>query len=269
MRALNRLSATFVRGLKRPGKHRDGGGLYVIATASKAKTEAPRLNASYQFRFAIDGTEHWMGLGSTRDVSLSAARDKAREARSLLAEGVNPLTARNAGRMARAAAELRRATFRQCLDQFLDSRGDQWRTKHLNQWRSSTATYCKPLMDVNVADIDVGMVLRCIEGSWKRAPETMDRVRRRIGEVLGYAEVRGLRPPGPNPTRWKDHLDKMLPHPRKLKPVVHHAAPAYADVPALYARLAASDGIPELCLAFVMLTAVRSAEARGARRAVG
>ena len=32
-------------------------------------------------------------------------------------------------------------------------------------------------------------------------PETMDRVRRRIGEVLGLAEVRGFRKPGPLPTR--------------------------------------------------------------------
>jgi integrase len=93
----------------------------------------------------------------------------------------------------------------------------------------------------------------------------MDRVRRRIGEVLGYAEVRKLRPPGPLPTRWKNHLDKLLPHPRTLKPVEHHAAIAYADAPALFARLAASAAVAERCLAFTMLTAVRSAEARGAK----
>jgi integrase len=36
-------------------------------------------------------------------------------------------------------------------------------------------------------------------------------------------------------------------------------------LPGLFAQLAASDAIPELCLAFTILTAVRSAEARGAR----
>ena len=78
------------------------------------------------------------------------------------------------------------------------------------------ATYCKPLMGVAVGDIDTAMVIKVIEPEWKRAPQTMDRVRRRIGEVLGFAEVRGFRKPGPLPTRWKNHLDKLLPHPREL-----------------------------------------------------
>src|SRR5215472_11405885 len=262
MRTLDRLSATFVRGLKRSGKFYDGGGLMLQATHTKTKGTVTK---AWLFRYQIDNRERCMGLGSTRIVGLAEARAKANEARKLLAAGIDPLTARNEKRMAARAAELRRATFKQCLDGFLKSHGDGWRAKHLEQWRNSTAAYCKPINDVAVADIDVGMVLRVIEPDWKRAPHTMDRVRRRIGEVLGYAEVRGLRPPGPLPTRWKNQLDKMLPHPRTLKPVQHHAAIAYADMPGLFARLAASDAIPEQCLAFTILTAVRSAEARGAR----
>ena len=50
-----------------------------------------------------------------------------------------------------------------------------------------------------------------------------------------------------------------------MKPVVHHAALGYDAVPDLYWRLTATDAIPELCLAFTILTAVRSQEARGAR----
>jgi integrase len=109
------------------------------------------------------------------------------------------------------------------------------------------------------------MLLKVVEGQWKRAPTTLDRVRSRIGEVLGWAQARGLRAPGPLPTRWKNHLDKLLPHPRSLKPVEHHAAMTYDAVPDLYQRLTAADAIPELCLAFAILTATRSQEARGAR----
>ena len=50
------------------------------------------------------------------------------------------------------------------------------------------ATYAKPLFDVAVGDIDTALVIKVIVPEWKRAPQTMDRVRRRIGEVLGFAE---------------------------------------------------------------------------------
>src|SRR4029077_2865647 len=96
-------------------------------------------------------------------------------------------------------------------------------------------------------------------------PETMDRVRRRVGEVLGWAQTRGLRPHGPLPTQWQNHLDQTLAHPRKLRPVVNHPALHFDKVPELYQKLIASDAIPESCLALLVLTAVRSQEARGAR----
>jgi integrase len=262
MRTWDRLSATFVRGVKEPGKHYDGGGLLL----SVAQPTPGVVNKSWLFRYQIDKRERVMGLGSTRVVSLGEARAKANEARKLLAAGIDPMAHRDAARMAARAAELHRATFRQVLDQLLDSHGDKWRQKHASQWRNSMATYCKSLMNIAVSDIDTAMVIKVIEPEWKRAPQTMDRVRRRIGEVLGFAEVRGLRPQGPNPTKWKDHLDKLLPHPRDLKPVVHHPALGYDAVPELFAKLTAPDAtIPELALAFTILTVTRSQESRGAR----
>ncbi len=175
------------------------------------------------------------------------------------------MTHRNAERLAARAAELHTATFRQVLDQLLDSHGDKWREKHARQYRNSMQTYCASLMAVAVADIDTAMVVKVIEPEWKRVPETLDRVRKRIGEVLAFGEVRGFRKAGPLPTRWKDHLDKLLPHPRSVKPIVHHPAMPYDAVPELYRKLVATDSIAELCLAFTILTAVRSQESRGAR----
>jgi hypothetical protein len=52
------------------------------------------------------------------------------------------------------------------------------------------ATYAKPLFDVAVGDIDTALVIKVIVPEWKRAPQTMDRVRRRIGEVLGSPRKR-------------------------------------------------------------------------------
>ena len=155
------------------------------------------VTKAWVFRYQIDKRERAMGLGSARVVSLAEARAKANEARKLLAAGIDPLAHRNAERMAARAAELHTATFKQCLDGFLISHGDGWRTKHRRQWQNSMATYCRPLMGVAVGDIDVGMVLQVIEPEWKRAPTTMDRVRSRIGEVLGLGA--DARPAGARP----------------------------------------------------------------------
>jgi integrase len=262
MRTWDRLSASFVRGVKKPGKYYDGGGLMLQASATARKGVVTK---AWLFRYQIDNRERYMGLGTARVVSLAEAREKANAARKLVAAGIDPLTQRNSDQAAARAAELRRATFKQCLDGFLNSHGDSWREKHRRQWQNSLATYCKPLYGVLVADIDVGAVLSVIEPDWKRAPETMDRVRRRIGEVLGWAQARSMRPPGPLPTEWKGLLKNTLPHPKTLRPVVHHPAMTYDAVPVLYRKLVACDTAPERCLAFLILTASRSAEARGAR----
>jgi integrase len=261
MRTWDRLSATFVRGLKRPGKFYDGGGLLLQATP----TRADGITKAWLFRYRIDKRERVMGLGSARVISLAEARARANEARKLLAAGIDPIAHRDAERMAARAAELHTTTFKQALDGLLASHGDKWRAKHLGQWRASMATYARPLFDLDVNDIDTTAVLKVIEPEWKRAPVTLDRVRNRIGEVLGFAEARGQRKPGALPTRWKNHLDKLLPHPRSLRPVEHHAAMGYEAVPTLYQKLVATDRTPELCLTFTILTAARSAEARGAR----
>jgi integrase len=239
----------------------DGGGLVLQATAN-AKGGVTK---SWLLRYQIKKRQRWMGLDSARVVGLAEARAKANEARKLLAAGIDPIAHRDAERMAARAAELHAASFKKVLDQLLASHGDQWSAAHLEQWRSSMATYAKPLFNVAVADIDVAMVLKVIEPQWRRAPVTMDRVRGRIGEVLGFAEARGFRKPGPLPTRWKHHLDKLLPCPRTLNGVVHFPAMKHDDVPQLFAKLISSNSIPELCLAFTILTAVRSNEARGAR----
>jgi integrase len=262
MRTWDKLSATFVKGLKVPGKFGDGGGLMLQATPTKTKGTVTK---AWLLRYQIDKRERYMGLGSANIISLAEARSLAHEARRLLARGIDPISHRDAERAAIRVAELHTATFRQVLDQLLDSHSEKWREKHARQYRNSMDTYCAPLMSVAVADIDTAMVVKVVEPHWKRAPETLDRVRKRIGEVLAFGEVRGFRKAGPLPTRWKDHLDKLLPHPRSVRPIVHHPAMTYDAVPDLFRKLVATDSIAELCLAFTILTATRSQESRGAK----
>jgi Arm DNA-binding domain len=75
MRTRDRLSASFVRGLRRPGKFGEGSGLLLQATA----TSDGVISKSWQFRFQHQGRERYMGLGSASVVSLAEARELAYE----------------------------------------------------------------------------------------------------------------------------------------------------------------------------------------------
>src|SRR6516164_4551051 len=72
------------------GMHGDGGGLWLQVTPSGART--------WLFRFRSNGRARAMGLGPLHTISLAEARTKAREARQLRLEGIDPIEARNAKR---------------------------------------------------------------------------------------------------------------------------------------------------------------------------
>ena len=83
MRKSNKLTARQVAAAK-PGRHGDGAGLYLVVAPSGAR--------KWIMRFTWAGKPNEMGLGGAA-VSLADARDKAAEARKLVAAGINPITA--------------------------------------------------------------------------------------------------------------------------------------------------------------------------------
>ena len=60
MRTWDRLTATFVKGIRKPGKYYDGGGLMLQATPTGKKG----VTKAWLFRYQIDHRERVMGLGS-------------------------------------------------------------------------------------------------------------------------------------------------------------------------------------------------------------
>ena len=81
--------------------------------------------------------------------------------------------------------------------------------------------------------------------------------------MLDWAGSKGYRT-GLNPARWKGHLDNILPKPGKVARVVHHPALAAALMGAFMVDLRAAEGLGARALEFVILTAARSGEVRGA-----
>jgi integrase len=105
-----------------------------------------------------------------------------------------------------------------------------------------------------------------LEPIWNLKPETASRLRGRIEAVLAAAQVKGwIDPDKPNPARWKNWLDQMLPTPKKLGVRGHHAAMSYHDLPDFWTRLSETPGTAERALQFLILTATRTTETLGAQ----
>jgi integrase len=119
-------------------------------------------------------------------------------------------------------------------------------------------------LDLPVGAVDVGAVMKILEPLWRTRTETASRVRGRIEAVLDYAKARGWRE-GENPARWRGHLDHLLPKRSKAQPPTHYEALPWRKIGAFMQQLRQVTCVPARCLEFLILTACRSGEARGAR----
>ena len=254
------LTAKKVERAKQPGRYHCGliRGLYLQLSASGAK--------SWVLRYQLRGQERWMGLGSAADFSLREARERARAARQLLADRIDPLAGKRAAEEAAKLAEARKLTFREAAERYFNQHASKWRSaKHREAFLSTLKAHVFAVIgDMDVAAFDTRDVLRAIEPHWTTKAVTIDRTRNRIEQLLDWCVVRGHRPPGTNPARWKGHLDQVLPAPRKLAPVEHHAAMDYRQLPAFMTQVRADDNVAARALEFLIHTAARTGEALGA-----
>jgi integrase len=261
-RALKRLTAVTIAALKKKGRHADGGNLYL--TVSKTPTG---LSKHWTFLYVLDGKQREAGLGPVGTISLSEARERARQWRGQLLDGIDPLAAKHAARdAARAAkdAEAARRTFGQCADDLIKSKRSEWRSEiHARQWRQTIDQYCAPIAEMPIDAIDTAAVLKVLKPLWTRTPETAARLRGRLESVLNYAKAHKLRD-GENPAAWRGHLALILPKRQKLSRA-HHAAMPYREVPIFIGKLREAKTGPALALEFTILTAARIGEVLGAR----
>jgi len=237
------------------GYYNDGGGLYLRVAVGGSK--------SWVFRFKADGRPREMGLGPLATLGLKEAREKAREARQLRLEGIDPIDQRQA-RRATARAQVRRVmTFRQCAEAYIAAHEDSWKNpKHRMQWPNSLAAYVYPVFgDMPVDAVDLDLVVKALEPIWRTKTETASRVRGRIEAVLDWAAVRKFRQ-GDNPARWRGHLQKLF---ARKKDTVHHAALPYGELAGFLETLRKQEETAARALHFAILTAARSGEVLGAR----
>jgi integrase len=248
-RTLHRLTDIAAKsGKLTPGRHSDGGGLYLSISPTGGK--------SWLFMWSRDGKRREMGMGGYPAVSLAKARAKAKDCRETVAENRDPIAEK------KREAE---PTFAECVEKFLASMETGWRNeKHRAQWRMTLGeSYCASLQKKRVSTIGTDNILSVLTPVWNAKPETASRLRGRIERVLEFAKAKGWRT-GDNPALWRGHLRGVLPA-RKSETRGHHAAMDYRQVPAFLERVRGLEAMAARALEFLILTAARSGEVLGAQ----
>lgn len=253
-RALNKLTVRGVAALKVPGRHADGGGLYLRITTGGAR--------SWVFMTTSNGKRAEIGIGPASSVSLATARRIAGEMREAVAVGQDPRGILGTEAPLEEPAVL---TFGAFADQYISSVEDGWRNPvHRQQWRNSLRDHAATLQNVPVTDVGTEDVLAVLQPIWLTKAETAKRVRGRIEKILDAAKARGLRPrDSMNPATYRGHLALLLPNQSKVERG-HHAALPWREAPVFFQQLKQRPALAARCLEFVILTAARSGEALGA-----
>jgi integrase len=270
-RPIHKLTDIGVKGKKDPGMYADGGNLYLRV--------APGGSKGWIFRFALNGKTRDAGLGSYPAITLAKGREEAERCRQLVAGGVDPLAARNEERQAEQLKAARAKTFEECADEFFKARAAGWRNPKTEPLlRAALKTHAYPIIGkLSVALVDTELVMQVLQPLWALKPAAANSLRQTLEAVLAAAKIRGYRT-GENPAIWRGHLDQLLPKRSKVRPIQHHAALPYADVPAFMHELRTrDDAVPNnspvragvslraSALELLILTATRTCEVMGAR----
>jgi integrase len=243
---MGKLNPLQVRNIKEPGRYSDGDGLLLEVRPGGSKSWIARLQSN--------GKRRDYGLGSLKDISLTEARDMAREYRKQLRAGVDPLAAK------RKASE-HIPSFRTAAKAVHAEHKASWRNgKHGAQWLATLESYVFPKFgDLRIDQVETGQVRDALAEIWLTKPETARRVRQRIGTVLDYAHGKG----------WRKHpfgmggVNKALP--RQPRKTGRFKAMPYARVPEFCQSIKERLSMGRLALEAAILTATRSGEVRGAR----
>ena len=239
------LSATRAKALKDPGRYADRGGLHLYISKAGRK--------SWVHRITIDRRRRDIGLGAFPSVGLAQAREKAADNRTAVAEGRDPLAEKHSPAL---------PTFREAARAVHAANKPRWRNdKHSASWLQTLERHAMPTLgDTPLDRIDRGDVLRILTPIWTTRPETARRVRQRMRTVFLWGMAHGYIETNPA----GEAIDGALPPMPKVK--AHFRALPYQEVAGALETVAASQAstAAKLCFRFLVLTAARSGEARGA-----
>ena len=221
----------------KPGRYPDGDGLYLVVAKGGSK--------SWTLRTTVNGKQREFGLGSAKRVSLRAARVEARAKKEQINHGVD-LTA-SIPTLATATRIVH------------DLHAPSWSSpRYSHQWRADLRNHCGEIMSVQVDRLTSAHVLSVLEPRWNSNPQLARSLRQRLSLVGAWIVAQGYLQTNPA----GEVLDGVLP--KRKPPVRHFASTPPHEAPTALAALEALGTPAALAIRFVILTATRSYETRGA-----
>ena len=240
-----KLTAIEAKSIKTPGFYRAGETLYLNV--------APGGSKSWIQRLTIHGKRRNIGLGGYPLVSLAEARELAFQYRKLARSGGDPLAEKQKAKL---------PSFEQAAEKIFETNRARWRSeKTAKNWEQGMKKHVLPMIgELRVDQIGREDVLRILTPIWTTKPEVARKQRNRIRAVLSWCQAHGFI----EHNVAGEMIDGALPAMPAVKE--HFRALPYQEVPAALETVEASGAslAAKLCFRFVVLTATRSGEARGA-----
>jgi len=258
-KGIHKLNKKQIESFSNPGRYNDGGGLYLHIRKGGTKV--------WIYRFRQDGKLREMSLGPlTPSNDLRDARSKASNSRELVRAGKNPIAEKSKAEVVVLKQRRKDRRFSEILFEFLEAKdriGFFTTEQTRRRWHHCLNIHAASLHSVPISEIKTSDVYKVLEPIWTSKTETASRTRLYIEASLSWAKTMGYRE-GENPAMWRGNLDQLLAPKSRVSPVRHHPGMAWQDVPAFFAKLQTLAMPSARLLEFIILTAARSGEARGA-----
>jgi integrase len=241
--------------------HAVGGvaGLHIQITVSESK--------SWILRTKIGVKRRDFGLGGYPEVGLSLARDKAREYKRKISEGIDPTLERDKIKAELIASQASQMTFKEAANKFIVMKSQEFRgPRQRVQWEQSLANHAFSIIgNLNISDIKRAHIEAILNPIWTTKTSTAVSIRTRIKRIFDWCLARGYIE-GSNPAQWEGNLKELYPLPSKIKKITHFESISHKGIAKFMSNLAKREGIAARALEFTILTASRSNEVMGDKR---
>ena len=162
----------------------DGNGLSIVVNPNKSK--------KWRYRYRINGKAKTFSIGSYPEVSLANAREKLHEARSMVANGIDPAKVRKEEKVAKAVDSANKITFKEVKNAYLESIEDNVSIHHYERSESLLRLYAESVLNnVQIEDIthkDIkSIIMALVDMDKKPSAKKLFGV---LKQVFDYAEAR-------------------------------------------------------------------------------